>query len=149
MNFFRISALSLALVAPLVSACSSTPEENNKVLVTSFYNDVFVAHSTKVAAETYLSVDYIQHNPSIATGRQPFIDYFVPYFAANPTAISVVKRVLADGDLVAVHVNSKQNPQDVGLAIVDIFRVKDGKIVEHWDVLQPVSTTPANNNTMF
>lgn len=73
----------------------------------------------------------------------------MPYFAASPTAISVVKRVLADGDLVAVHVNSKQSPQDAGLAIVDIFRVQDGKIIEHWDVIQPVPATPANNNTMF
>jgi predicted SnoaL-like aldol condensation-catalyzing enzyme len=141
--------MGLALVAPLVFACSSTLETNNKAIVTTFYNEVFVAHHAKVAAETYLSVDYKQHNPNIATGRQPFIDYFVPYFAANPTAHSEIKRILANGDLVAVHVHSKTKPEDLGVAIVDIFRVQDGKIVEHWDVIQPVSATPANNNTMF
>ncbi len=149
MRFFRTQVLGLALAAPFFFACGTTAEMKNKALVTAFYNAVFVSHDTKAAAELYLSADYKQHNPSIATGRQPFIDYFVPYFAANPTAKSEIKRTLADGDLVAVHVNSKKKPEDPGLAIVDIFRVQDGKIVEHWDVLQPVSATPANDNTMF
>lgn len=120
-----------------------------KKIVTDFYEMAFVQHKAKEAAETYLAPDYVQHNPMVPTGRQPFIDYFVPFFAKNPEAKAKVVRVLADGDMVAVHVHSTNGKNDRGRAIVDLFRVKDGKIVEHWDVIQAVPEKAANTNTMF
>ena len=59
------------------------------------------------------------------------------------------KWIIAEGDLVAVHTHLKPNPQDSGVAVVDIFRVEDGKLVEHWDVIQTVPTQAANKNSMF
>lgn len=130
-------------------ARDSAQEEKNKELVRTFYEDVFVRHQAKEAAEKYLAPDYKQHNPHVPTGRQPFIDYFVPYFAKQTEARSEIKRILADGDLVAVHVHAKRTKDDRGTAVVDIFRVKGGKIVEHWDVLQAVPEQSAHANTMF
>ena len=66
-----------------------------------------------------------------------------------PNRSSEIKRVMAEGDLVVLHVHSKPSPEDRGSAIIDIFRVENGKIVEHWDVIQPIPEKAANTNTMF
>ncbi|MNY73146.1 SnoaL-like polyketide cyclase [compost metagenome] len=79
----------------------------------------------------------------------PFYTYFEGYFKANPQSKVEIKRVIGDGDLVVLHLLSKQNDQDRGRAIVDIFRVQEGKIVEHWDVIQAIPEKSANTNTMF
>lgn len=148
-RIFTALAISLASLATSALARDSTQEEKNKELVRTFYEDVFVRHQAKAAAEKYLTPDYKQHNPHVPTGRQPFIDYFVPFFEKNKEAKSEIKRILADGDLVAVHVHAKRTKDDRGAAVVDIFRVKDGKIVEHWDVLQAVPEKQAHENGML
>ena len=114
-----------------------------------FYEKVFIQHQAKEAAEEYLVPTYIQHNPNVANGRQSFIDFFVPFFAKNPEARSEIKRIIVDGDLVVLHVHSKISKEDRGRAVVDIFRVENGKIAEHWDVMQAIPETAANDNTMF
>ena len=130
-------------------ADASPQSEANKKIVREFYEQVFIQHHTKEAAEKYLTPSYIQHNPNVATGRQPFVDFFIPFFAKNPEARAEIKRIIAEGDLVTLHVHSKINSKDRGRAVVDIFRVENGKIVEHWDVMQAVPETSANENTMF
>ncbi|HDR6384485.1 TPA: ester cyclase, partial [Bacillus thuringiensis] len=70
-------------------------------------------------------------------------------FVKNPNSSAEIKRVVAEGDTVALHVHCRTNSQDKGVAIVGIFRNKDGKIVEHWDVIQEIPSEAANNNTMF
>jgi predicted SnoaL-like aldol condensation-catalyzing enzyme len=82
-------------------------------------------------------------------GTEALIKFFEPYFANNPQARSEIKRVVADGDLVMLHVHAKANETDRGMAVVDIFRVENGKVVEHWDVVQPIPEKAANENTMF
>ena len=72
-----------------------------------------------------------------------------PSASDGTVPVARIVRSAADGDLVWLHLNSTQNAQDRGEAIVDIFRVEDGRIVEHWDVIQPVPETSANENTMF
>lgn len=123
-------------------------EEANRQLVLKFYNMAFNEHKPVEAAEL-LSDDYKQHNPRVATGKQPFLDYFVPYFKENTQSRARIVRSAAQDDLVWLHLHSTKTPDDAGRAIVDIFRVRDGKIVEHWDVIQNVPETAANDNGMF
>ena len=133
-----------------LNAISATQQaENNKKLVTDFYEGVFLKHQVKAYADQYIGEKYIQHNPHVPDGKAPFVNYFTGHFKENPDAKSVIKRAVAEGDLVFLHVHSTQNAQDHGVAVVDIFRVENGKIVEHWDVQQEVPANAANSNTMF
>ncbi len=93
----------------------------------------------KPHSDRYIGTQYIQHNPYVADGKAPFVNYFTQYFKEHPDAKNTIKRVVAEGDLVVLHVHSTQNAQDRGEAVVDIFRVEQGKIVEHWDVVQSIS----------
>jgi predicted SnoaL-like aldol condensation-catalyzing enzyme len=132
-------------------SCVSEPSqlEKNKALVVKFYEMAFVDRRGVEAAELYLSEDYIQHNPYTATGRQAFIDYVLSSSKEKPNANSDIKRVIAEGDLVVVHVHDTLNKLDRGSAVVDIFRVENDKIVEHWDVIQAIPEKDYSGNTMF
>lgn len=146
--------LAMLAVAALSSASVAAPRASNKApsnkaIVTAFYEQAFVKHQPTAAARAYIGDRYIQHNPHVPNGVAPFTGYFEQYFRTHPTASSTIYRVIADGDLVVIHSHGKDDPQDVGKAIVDIFRVDHGKIVEHWDVMQPVTTGAPNGNTMF
>ncbi|SDD49472.1 Predicted SnoaL-like aldol condensation-catalyzing enzyme [Bacillus wiedmannii] len=132
----------------LVSKDDVTEKEKNKKMVVDFYNEVFNKHKIDIIPK-YVSEDYKQHNPFVADGRKAFMDFFKEDFVKNPNSYAEIKRVVAEGDTVALHVHSRTNSQDKGVAIVDIFRIKDGKIVEHWDVIQEIPNEAANNNTMF
>ncbi|PFN51938.1 nuclear transport factor 2 family protein [Bacillus thuringiensis] len=134
-------------VAP-VSKDNVTEKEKNKKMVVDFYNEVFNKHNIDIIPK-YVSEDYKQHNPFVADGRKAFMDFFKEDFVKNPNSSAEIKRVVAEGDTVALHVHSRTNSQDKGVAIVDIFRIKDGKIVEHWDVIQEIPNEAANDNTMF
>ena len=140
-----------ALLLPAAARAQSRDlarEEANRRLVLDFYEAVFIRRDI-TAAERFLSEGYIQHNPLVPDGRAPFIAAFTRIFAANPQGSSRIIRSATDGDLVWLHVHSRSNPADRGRAITDIFRVEAGRIVEHWDVIQPVPETAANGNTMF
>lgn len=134
--------------AESVSKDNVTEKEKNKKMVVDFYNEVFNKHNIDIIPK-YVSEDYKQHNPFVADGRKAFMDFFKEDFVKNPNSSAEIKRVVAEGDTVALHVHSRTNSQDKGVAIVDIFRIKDGKIVEHWDVIQEIPSEAANDNTMF
>jgi predicted SnoaL-like aldol condensation-catalyzing enzyme len=123
-------------------------EEANRKLVVEFYDKVFNQHMVAEGAAVLIE-DYKQHNPHVPDGKEPFVSYFTQFFKDSPEARAKVVRSAADGDLVWLHNHSISNSEDHGDAIVDIFRVKDGMIVEHWDVIQPVPEASANENTMF
>ena len=129
--------------------CSASFADNNKKIVTSFYKLAFTDHKAVEAANRYIGDKYIQHNPRVPDGKQAFIDFFVPFFKQHPDQRGEIKQVIAEGDLVALHVHAKTDKADRGRAIVDIFRVENGKIVEHWDVIQDIPEKSANQNTMF
>lgn len=97
----------------------------------------------------WVKPDYIQHNPLAADGRDAAIAALEPFVASRPGLRYDVKRIIAEGDLVAVHNHAKFTPEDRGLAVVDIFRVEGCKIAEHWDVAQPVPEKSANPHPMF
>jgi len=155
----RGSRISLAFLALLLSSCAHsgsthhaarqvTQESENKQLVSAFYAEVFNHHNV-AAAPNFMAEDYKQHNPMAATGRQAFMDFFTKFFQQAPDWHVDIKQIAADGDLVWVHYHAQRTPDDRGMAVVDIFRVTGGKIVEHWDVVQPVPAKSANSNTMF
>lgn len=125
----------------------SDKEIRNDKVVREFYNKVFFAKNASAAAN-YLEEDYIQHNPNVPTGREAFINAFTLIFEQSPNFSTQIQRIYADGDYVIVH--SFAPVGDTGNSIVDIYRLNDnGKIAEHWDVLQQIPSNPANNNTMF
>jgi predicted SnoaL-like aldol condensation-catalyzing enzyme len=123
--------------------------EANKQAVRGFYERAFNEGDPEGAVERHLGSKYIQHNPQAADGSEAFIGFVKWYRGEFPQLAVEIKRMIAEDDLVVTHGVIKTSPDDRGTAAVDIFRLEDGKIVEHWDVLQPVPETAANDNTMF
>jgi predicted SnoaL-like aldol condensation-catalyzing enzyme len=101
------------------------------------------------AIDRYIAEPYTQHNPQVPTGVEGARTGIKGLLEQVPGWHYDFKRVLVDGDLVAVHSHVTTAPNDRGMAVVDIFRAEDGKFVEHWDVIQPVPESAANENTMF
>lgn len=122
---------------------------DNKKVVRDFYETAFLKHQPSEAMKNYVGPKYIQHNPRVKDGPEPFISYFTEYYKKNPTATTEIKRMIAEGDLVVVHAHSKANSKDRGYAAIDIFRLENGKIIEHWDAVQPVPEKSENSNSMF
>lgn len=146
-----IMALGLNMISEVASADERRDfkqEEANRELVVNFYNKFFNEHLVNEAA-VVVAGDYIQHNPTVPDGKAPLVNYFSGFFKENPEFRNRIVRSAADGDLVWLHVHSTTGNEDHGKAIMDLFRVQDGMIVEHWDVIQPVPEQSANSNTMF
>lgn len=140
---------TVLLAVSTFSFAQTTPEQNKKNAL-EFYEMAFNQHKLDEAVAKYVGSEYLQHNPTVADGGKAFIDAFKPFLKENPKSHATVKRVLADGDLVALHVHSQLNEQDRGEAVVDIFRFdNNGKIVEHWDVIQAVPEKTVSGRSMF
>jgi predicted SnoaL-like aldol condensation-catalyzing enzyme len=123
--------------------------EYNKQVTVAFWNQVFAEHDPAGAVARYVGATYTQHNPDTADGPAAFIESMTATFARAPGLRAEIKRVIAEGDLVVIHNHVMNGAGDRGLAGFDAFRLKDGKIVEHWDARQPIPERLANSNTMF
>ena len=142
-------SLVTAMSAGPVFAADKVPAfKNNKQMVEYFWNEVFNKHNTSVI-DSLTAPGYIQHSPGFRDGRQAFEDGINGFLKEFPESKAEIKHIGADGDLVFIHNHITLNASDRGQAAVDIFRVKDGKIVEHWDVIQDIPEKAENNNTMF
>lgn len=139
------------LLALLLTLPAYAGVEENKKLVLDFYELAFNQYQPVVAANKYLSEEYIQHNPHVASGRAAFIEAFKDEYKnpENRKSKNIFKRTIAEDDLVVLHSHKISKPGDVGVAGIDIFRIKDGKITEHWDVNQKIPEKSKNSNTMF
>ena len=123
--------------------------QDAKRVVLDFFHLAFVNREPEQARDRYLGATYIQHNPTAPDGAEIFPTLIGGLFAQAPEASFHLKRAIAEDDLVVLHYNLKMSPDDLGQAVVDIFRVEDGRIVEHWDVMQPVPAESHNHNGMF
>jgi predicted SnoaL-like aldol condensation-catalyzing enzyme len=122
--------------------------EANKKAVQEFY-DFAINKKDFESARKYMGDRYKQHNPLVADGPEG-LKAFIEFLKTNfPDARSEIKRVFADGDYVILHVHSIRPPNMRGRAIIEIFRLENGKIDEHWDVIQEIPEESANPNGMF
>jgi predicted SnoaL-like aldol condensation-catalyzing enzyme len=148
----RIMIIGLAIAAQMFAAAAfaadATTQEANRKAVLEFYEKALNQKDFD-AASKYLGPRYVQHNPTAPDGPdglKAFLGFLREKF---PDSHSEIKRAFADGDYVILHVHSVREKGSRGRAIVDIFRLEDGKIVEHWDVVQEIPEKPANSNGMF
>ncbi len=145
-----IPAILIALACLSPPAWSAAPARlaANKRVVAAFY-DAAINKKDYDLAVTFLGSEYKQHNPTAgdgAAGLKAFIEFLKAKF---PAQHGDIKQTIAEGDLVALHVHSTRGDGTPGRAIVDIFRVANGKVVEHWDVIQDIPEKSANANGMF
>ncbi len=131
-----------------VVAGHSEEEQRNIDTVLAFYDAALNAKDADLAA-TFLGDRYIQHNPAAQDGEAG-MRAFVGWLGSNfPDNRSEVRSVLVDGDKVVLHVHTRRTPDQAGNAVMEIFRLEEGRIVEHWDVIQPIPEQAANQNGMF
>ncbi len=121
---------------------------DNKAAVVDYYQTAFGGDPEKAVAD-HFGDRYIQHNPQAENGPEAFIGFVRWLRGEYPELQLDIKRVLAEDDLVVTHSHLILTPGEPGRALADFFRLENGKVVEHWDVIQDIPKTSANSNSMF
>jgi predicted SnoaL-like aldol condensation-catalyzing enzyme len=146
-----LCAIAAFALLTLPAQGADSKEEANKKIVLDFY-DKAINQKDFEAASVHLGDKYIQHNPLATDGPEGLKKFLESAKQNIPGFRAEFKRVFADGDYVIVHAHARARPDDPadrGLAVMDIYRLENGKVVEHWDVAQPVPEKANNTNTMF
>jgi predicted SnoaL-like aldol condensation-catalyzing enzyme len=143
-----IAMAGIMLLAMPVTARRAEETERNRTIVMRFADILYREKDVRRAFNDFVVSDYVQHNPGIADGRAAAVASLEPLFS-TPGATFVVKRIVVDGDLAIIHLFGRGDPATAGGAVADIYRLKDGKIVEHWDVIQPMPKSSKNPHPMF
>jgi predicted SnoaL-like aldol condensation-catalyzing enzyme len=121
----------------------------NREIVEDFLDMINTQGRVREAFERHVHETYVQHNPTAGNGREDAIA-LIEGLASAPGFHPSVKRIVADGDLVAVHMHVRfSEAENSGMAVMDMFRLENGKIVEHWDVIQEVPAETISGNSMF
>lgn len=132
----------------MVGPAHTELERANVASVVAFY-ETLLNEKNIDASRKYVGPHYRQHSPLATDGFDGLRAFLQSMFLQHPQMHCEIKRVFADGDFVILHVHARLSLEDRGAAVVDIFRLEEGKIVEHWDVLQQIPETAPNANTMF
>ena len=130
------------------SASAAAKLAANKKLVLAFYEQI-IGRKDLDGALKYMGATYTQHAPYAADGHDGLRAWLAGFKAAFPNHRYEVKRVIAEGDYVMLHLHGTGGPNPHGESVVDIFRVANGKVVEHWDIIQPIPESADNANSMF
>lgn len=118
----------------------------NKKMVADFYQALF-GDKNQAVIDQYIADTYIQHNPSLPDGREALKKGVAVWFKGQPKNTVDVRHLGADGNFVYIHTKSKMGNKTY--SILDIFRLENGKIAEHWDIMQEVPAKSANAHPMF
>lgn len=119
--------------------------EANKALVRKFIQTVFNDHQVDAGLEL-MHENYIQHNQKVPPGKEPMREAFKK---GIETVSAEIKQMVAEGDRVVAQVHLKFDPESAGVVIVEIFRIEDGKLAEHWDVISPIPENPPFPKPIF
>lgn len=148
----RLFVAAALLAIPMTSADAKgramSLTETNRAIVADFARIFYTERNPKVAFAKYVAPDYVQHNPNARDGRDAALAMLGPLFG-GPGATFTVERILVDGEMAMIHVHGQPDPKGKGVAVADIYRLSHGKIVEHWDVLQPIPDTTINPHPFF
>ena len=144
------AVVALTTTPAIIFAQTSKPpqQERNVSAVKAFYKAA-LNHKDFATAPQYLGSQLIQRDPRAEDGPEGFAKVMAFLKTKYPESHWDVKQVFSDGNFVIMHALEKLNPEDRGNAVIDIFRLENGKIVEQWDIVQPIPETSANRNTMF
>ena len=152
-NTVRFGAVFAAAFA--LTACQSGNSAQEALEQANLEKALYCANVLEVeldiekARRECIGSTYIQHSSHVPDGKEGLLTYFEGRIKKFPEMRAEIKRAGADGDLVWMHVHFKKTPESRGNAVINIFRMEDGKLVEHWGVGQPVSKKSMHDNTMF
>jgi len=118
-----------------------------RAMIADFVELFYVQRRPRAAFEKYVAADYVQHSPGLTDGPDAALQMLEPLFGREGARFDV-KRIVVDDPFVVVHLHGRPDPALPGVAVADFYRVKDGKIVEHWDVIQPVVENRVNPRDM-
>ena len=125
---------------------STGASESDRLLISKFADLFYRQKAVRAAFETYVAPDYIQHNPGIADGREAAIEKLEPMFR-GPGARFTISHILVGGAYAVIHLRGQGNANGPAAAVFDIYRIANGRIAEHWDVIQVISETRTNTRS--